>query len=131
MDTKEVDRIFQMTLQDGKLSRSERRALKKVFTELRPNHRMRAVYRKRAFEAAAGAMGARKSRLALDWLDEILKIVEPGTKQPKEIVRSEALFSPNENICGYLKGLLDGAGQAIDLRAIHHHTDVMAGRVDP
>ncbi len=115
MNTKEVDRIFAVTLKDGRLSRSEKQALKKVFAELRPDHRMRAVYRRRAFEAAAEAMGARKSRLALDWLDEILRIVEPGTKPPKEAVRSEALFSPDDNICQYLKGLLDGSGQAIDI----------------
>lgn len=116
MDTREVDRILETTLHDGKLSRSERKALGKVFGDLRPDHRMRAVYRQRAFRAAQKALKRRADREVLEWLEEVTKIIAPKPSEVRAAAAvSDSAFSPNDNIPRLIEKLFDGARRSVDI----------------
>ena len=118
MDQRELERIFQRTLDDRRLSRSERRALRKVFAEVDPGAEERAAYLGRAFAAASGAMSRHADREVLDWLLAITKILaapaRPAASQRRGEV-AEALFEPRHSSATRLRSLIDRARSSVDV----------------
>lgn len=111
MRHRELDRIFQQTLHDRRLSRGERQALAALFAELDPGSEERAAFLGRAFEVAAGAMSRQADREVLHWLLAVTKTVTltgaAGT--------AEALFEPRQDCAARLRSLIADSAANIDV----------------
>jgi phosphatidylserine/phosphatidylglycerophosphate/cardiolipin synthase-like enzyme len=98
------------TLEDRKLSRNERRAL----TEVVADDATLAQYRSLAFSRAAATIGQAQAGLVLEWLEDVLKALQP--KPPAaQATHAEAYFSPGEECCRRLVGLLGSARKSLDV----------------
>ncbi len=114
----EIERIFRQTLDDRRLSRSERQALKGLLAEADPSAEERAGYLGRAFEAAAETMSRRADREVLDWLLAVAKTVAtpagPAPPQRRGEV-AEALFEPRQSCAGRLRALIGQTRASLDI----------------
>ncbi len=118
MDHRELERIFRQTLDDRRLSRSERQALKKVIAEADLSTEERAAYLGRAFEAAFEAMSRHSDRELLDWLLAVTKIVTSATPLPAPPRASriaDACFEPRQNCAARLRSLIDQTRSSLDI----------------
>ena len=95
MNTEELDQALISTLDDGKLSRSERGALFEVLSELELDAGRLAQLRARAFELARERLTEPRCRQALDWLEEVNKLFV-RLEAPVLTKPSRAYFSPGE-----------------------------------
>lgn len=113
-----LERLFRQTLDDRRLSRSERQALSEVLEDLEPSAEDRAGYLGRAFAVAAESMSRQADREVLEWLEAVAKTVATPTRppelpQPGEI--AYALFEPRQNCAARLRSLIDGCRQSLDV----------------
>ena len=60
------------TLEDLRLSRGERRALKEVLEEISPDESAQKNYRHRVFEVARGALFDTRDRKVIDWIEAVV-----------------------------------------------------------
>lgn len=97
MTVQQIEQALRATLEDRRLSRSERRALSQVFDESRLTPQQRGAVRSMAVSLAREAMS---NELApedtLDWLDDVLKLLLPDMAAAEASPRSQACFSPGE-----------------------------------
>ncbi len=118
MQHRELERILRQTLDDRRLSRSERRALSDVIAEADPSAEERAGYLGRAFAMAEEAMSRQADREVLEWLLAVAKTVATPTG-PKAVPRrgeiAEALFEPRQNCPARLRSLIDGCLSGLDV----------------
>lgn len=93
----ELDRILRHTLSDLRVSRGEKRVLKKVIEEMGLDRQQLSKLRHQAFEIARSEVISPNAGGVLDWLEDIVKILQ---EHPDEkAIKSEAHFSPG-NKCG-------------------------------
>jgi cardiolipin hydrolase len=88
--------IFQATLADGRLTRSERSALRQLLADQAPDAEGLAQLRKAAFEAARGALEVHPAAHVLGWLEDVLKATLPAEDAALAPRVAEAHFSPGE-----------------------------------
>lgn len=103
--------MFEATLADRRLSRSERRALKAVLDELAPGPEKRLAMIGRAFDAARGALTTSGDRKVLDWLEALVK-----TLYPEDVASvGAARFAPHQDCAAKLRELFDAAEISADV----------------
>ena len=86
MKPEEIDRILDTTLEDLRLSRSERQALRQIVSDLDLDDEQRRFWRHRAFAIAQKAVSGAGARIdstmeatqVLDWVEEVIKALEPA-----------------------------------------------------
>ncbi len=111
MDQKKLQSMFESTLADRRLSRSERQALKAVLDEASPGPEERLAYLGRAFDAARGAMADGRDREVLEWLEDLVK-----TLYPEDVASvCAARFAPHQDCAGKLRELFDEAGTSAEV----------------
>src|SRR5262245_53712320 len=79
MDVEEWEVILRKTAQDSKVSGGERAVLKEKIREAALDAHSRAVLRARAFDIARDLALHATPRGAVDWLEEIVKLLLPPT----------------------------------------------------
>jgi len=114
LDTAAWDKILEQTLDDGRLSNSERQALKARIRDAALDDRNRALLRSRVFEMAREKLQADRALPLIDWLEEVSKLLLPFTGEHGDPF-VEAHFSPGEGCMRRIRGLLDGARRSADL----------------
>lgn len=93
----ELDRILRHTLSDFRVSRGEKRVLKKLIDEMGLDRQQLSSLRHQAFEIARSEVISPNAGGVLDWLEGVIKILQ---EHPDEkAIKSEAHFSPG-NKCG-------------------------------
>src|SRR5262245_47060234 len=95
MKLEEWEEILRKTAQDAKLSRGERTVLQETIKEAALDTGARALLRSRAFEVARGLARDGNPTGALDWLEEITKLLLPPTGDGGEVF-AEVQFSPGD-----------------------------------
>jgi len=101
------------TIEDGKLSRSERRALSEVLADLALDEDRRAWMRNRAFEVARKAAEHAPAAEVLEWLEEVIKLVSrAGAASVAK--RADAHFSPGEGCRDAIVELYRRASRSAD-----------------
>ena len=104
------------TLDDRRLSRAERRALGDVLAEAAPTESTLGVYRKAAFEAATEAIANGMSfREAIEWLEDVVRLLRASDSTGDEAARVEAFFSPGEDCLDRLRSLFLHAKNRVDV----------------
>ena len=110
-----LDRILKKTLEDFKLSRSEKNVLQRTLEELGADDQQRAYFRHRAFELARAEVPGPQSHGVLDWLEAIVKVLDASASNEASDDRSEAFFSPGDNCPRAITGLLNRAQKSVDI----------------
>ena len=109
MNPAELIEALQSTLEDFRVSRSERRALKLLIDQTADTPNELAVLRSNAFELARkeiekGDLTAGSAKDILDWLEEVNKLLVDVPKSNS--VQSEAVFSSQEDCAKHIQGLI-------------------------
>ena len=102
------------TIEDRRLSRTERRALSSVLADLPATESLRQPYRGLAFDVAREALvGNAQDGDVIDWLEDVVKLLSPAGA-PQE-ARIEACFSPSDACPQRLRGLFQSARRTVDV----------------
>lgn len=104
------------TLEDARLSRGERRAVRAmVQRQLRSEHQ-HDLLRSQAFDLAREAMkqSPGDAGAVIDWLEDVIKAIEPDDDKPPRL-RSQAYFAPEDNCPHRLITLLSSCRQSADI----------------
>jgi len=107
MKRDEIDEILLRTLDDRRLSRSERQVLTALLAEQRDEPELLAYFRHRAFEMARRQLPGSTSDKVLTWLEEVNKALARA-QEPDEVPSlAEAYFSPGDRCRRRIVSLLD------------------------
>jgi phosphatidylserine/phosphatidylglycerophosphate/cardiolipin synthase-like enzyme len=113
MDTHRFDQLLLETLEDGRLSRGEKRALTEVIAAADLSHDQIAQLRSRVFAVARDHGADVDYAQLLRWVDGVLKALR--TRPPVESHTARVLFSPDDDCVSALRELFGGARQAADV----------------
>lgn len=111
MPLTDIDPVLIKTLSDRRLSGSEREALRQVLDNLHADTPTLAFYRHRAFELARAET---TDPQVLDWLEDVLKLLQAPVAAPTSTMISEACFSPGHPCADRIAGLFARARRTVD-----------------
>lgn len=115
LDTDAWDKMLWQTLDDGRLSSSERQALKATLHDVALDDRARSVLRSRVFEIAREKLNDDRYTPLVDWLEELTKLLLPFAGEHGGEPFVEAHFSPGEGCVRRIRGLLDATHKSADI----------------
>ena len=118
MNTQQIDRMLSETLEDLRLSRGERRALKAVLADEAPSDQQIALIRSRAFALAKEELTKRDDRQVVEWLENVVKVLTPISEtksETKPSTNAQVLFSPGTDCLDALVDALEGAKSHVDI----------------
>ncbi|MEZ6053364.1 MAG: phospholipase D-like domain-containing protein [Planctomycetaceae bacterium] len=111
-----IEQALRATIQDDRLTRSERAALASVIAEANLSEQQRGLVRNKVFDLAREAMTNRLAPVAvLDWLDDVLKLLQPASDVKLPEVKSDACFSPGEACRRRIRSLFRHARKSADV----------------
>lgn len=102
------------TLEDHRLSRTEREELLKVFETMR-DRVGRQELRRLALAAARAGLANAAEAAVVDWLEGVLKVLDRLEHQESAPVPAEAHFSPGESCWSRIVQLIDAARARLDI----------------
>ncbi len=114
MNTEELDHALRATLEDGRLSRSERQALTQVLEDTPLDGARLSQLRARAFVLAKERTTDPRALEALDWVEDLVKLLA-HLDQPVAAGASRACFSPGEGCLTTILGELSRARRTADI----------------
>jgi mitochondrial cardiolipin hydrolase len=114
MDTDDLDDALRATLQDGRLSRSERQALSEVLQEASLDSSRLAQLRARAFALAKERSTDPRAREALDWVEDLVKLLWQQTTEAAA-PGARAYFSPGSSCLSAIVDQLERARRSADI----------------
>jgi phosphatidylserine/phosphatidylglycerophosphate/cardiolipin synthase-like enzyme len=112
MKPDEIEAELLKTLEDQRLSRSEKRALGELVREMDPDQR--AMLRNLAFKIAKSELDDdKRTRNVLSWLEEVVKTA--SNLAADDGPPSRAYFSPGQDPLRTIVGLLGAARETVDI----------------
>ena len=114
MNSDELRELLQATLDDYRLSRSERRAFSERLNDVNLNEQMQDQCHRIAFELARESVNTVNVSQVLEWLQDVTRLVRKTVPQPQAI-RSEALFSPSDDCWMKISSMLKSARHAVEI----------------
>lgn len=114
MTPDEMDKMLDETLEDRRLSRSEKRALNEVVRGLATDPHQRALLQHRAFAVARQAINWYADRQVLDWLEDVVKVLRPFEPSP-EATTADVYFSHRDDCSSEIVGLVSRAQRSVDI----------------
>ncbi|EPX58284.1 hypothetical protein D187_004040 [Cystobacter fuscus DSM 2262] len=105
MNAADIDAILSATLEDRKLTRTEKQALQAVLEERKASEALLALFRSRAFELARDSVSDHRARQVITWLEDMVKTLLPA----REASQVDVQFSPGE---GPLRTIVRLIGEA-------------------
>lgn len=122
MKPEEIDRILETTLEDLRLSRSERQALRQIVSDLDLSDDQRLFWRHRAFAIAQQAVSGPDARTetrieakqVLEWLEDVIKTLE-RSRAPVREHDVAVHFSPGTECLDCIVRLLRRAARGVDI----------------
>lgn len=110
-----MDRLakyFEETIDDRRLTSSEKRALKEVLKEVPLGKRERDLLRSKVFEIALSKVEGKENRDILEWLYKAYRLLLP---ESEDLPEGKALFSPGDDCINEIIRLIKGAESSIDI----------------
>jgi len=104
--------VLDRTLDDRRISRSERRAVSRLLADEHVGPHDLQTFRSAAFERARNALRDSRDADVLDWLRDMMGLLMPPA--PEE-VRAEAHFSPGPDCRERIASLIRDARRSIDV----------------
>jgi len=114
LDIAAWDKMLMQTLDDGRLSTTERQALRAHLRDAALDDRNRAVLRSRVFEIAREKLSGDRTAPIVDWLEELSKLLLPFSGETGDPL-VEAHFSPGEGCLRRIRGLLEAARRSVEI----------------
>lgn len=115
MTPEEFRSVLKQTLDDQRLSRTERRALSSVLDEVQPPATQLDLFRHEAFELARKELNnSLDPGDVIDWLEDVIKLLKPAEEEGCDI-RTEAYFSPGRGCRQRIKELFSQARSTVDV----------------
>jgi cardiolipin hydrolase len=115
MDTQELDRALLATLEDGRLSRSERQALSELLRETPLDASKLSQLRARAFALAKERLTDAGARTLLEWVEDFVQLLTQLDANVPAASASRAYFSPGEACLTAILGELGRARRTADI----------------
>jgi len=113
MGPDEMEALLRSMLDDHRLSRAERRALRDLVDERGLDDQRLGVFRAKAFDLAREQLGAEQS-FVVDWLESAVKALMPREQAEPE-PRFEARFSPGLQCLQAIVGEFGRARTSVDV----------------
>lgn len=115
MDTDELDRALRATLDDGRLSRTEKQALGELIQETPLDSNRLGQLRARAFKLAKERSAEPRALAALEWVEDFVKLLVQLEPAPSVASKSRACFSPGDGCLSTILGELGRARKTADI----------------
>ena len=113
LSPEQLDAMLLQTLDDQRLSRSEKRALASALESLAGDEARLAAARSQAFDLARQQFIDPASKAVLSWLEDVVKLLQPSaTPQPP---KPEVYFSPDDPCAQRIAQLFHRAQQQADV----------------
>ena len=114
MKPQEFDTLLNKTLEDLKLSRSEKKDLKAQLQAYKDDDQVLARLRHQAFEIAKENLDGEGQNL-VDWLEGVIKLLLPKTEEVPAAGLARTYFSPEDECADRIGDLLSGAERSVDI----------------
>lgn len=105
MGLQDIEQLIQESLDDQRLSRGERKTLRRALEDMDPSIDQRSELLSKAFAAAEAALPQRSQHEVLEWLKHVSR--QLLTASAPEGTMAEALFEPHQDCGARLVSLLD------------------------
>lgn len=107
VDLPKLESFLEQTLEDGRLSRQERGALRELFSEVNLRAEEKSAYLNRMFRLGKDALSRWSDREVLNWLLDLSKVFVQ-TQAPASVGRrAEAYFEPKDDCAQVLMKEID------------------------
>jgi len=126
-DREELDEMLRRTLDDKRLSRTEKRALNEVFADYDLDDDSRAFVRNRVFAMARESIRNQEAHKVLEWAEEVIKVVQGG--MPRDPTIADVVFSPGDECRIRIGRLLKSCTRAADICVFTITDDVLAQHI--
>lgn len=113
MKPHDIDDVLASTLEDRRLSRSEKQALSQVFEDLELDDDRRVFWRHRAFALARESVERSEDKRVLEWLESVIKALDQPAA-PRDTDTS-AYFSPGDDCVNSIIRLLGQSRASADI----------------
>jgi len=113
MQRDELEKILRQTLEDHRLSRTEKRALGEVLGDLTPSRSDVNFLRNLAFDLAREELQGQENRLIVDWLEEVIKVLLQA-EAPSSASIAEAYFTPGDDGPHRIQRLLQSTRRSVE-----------------
>jgi len=107
--------MLSQTLDDQKLSRGERSALDRILDHLEPDSHQRALYRSVAFDLARENLNDPQSVKMLEWLEEVMRMLEATGQAGGKPALAESYFAPSDDCPARIGRLLAKARHRVEI----------------
>lgn len=111
----ELEAILSQTLDDYRLSRSERKALSSRLENVELDQADQALCHNVAFQLARDSIDPVNASAVLEWLEDVSKVLRRSAAPPPEPTDVEACFTPGDDCWQRIGRLLKTSRQAIDV----------------
>ncbi len=128
MQSDEIETLLRDTLDDYRLTRSERRALAGRLNDVVIDEQDRSLFHSIAFRLARESMDTVNRNQVLKWLEDVSKVLR-NTGDSGTLVESESLFSPNDDCWERIARLLRSAHQRVDICVFTISDDRVTNRI--
>jgi phosphatidylserine/phosphatidylglycerophosphate/cardiolipin synthase-like enzyme len=115
MNPEQVRKTLLQTLEDRRMTRGERKGLDRILDHLKPDIHELALYRNVAFDLAREINVAPQSTETLDWLEEVIRLLEVTRNTGDAPAVAEYSFAPQDDCPARITGLLGEARNTIDI----------------
>lgn len=114
MSPQRMREILEQSLADRRLSRGEKSVLNQHLDEMGADAEQLAHFRRIAFSLARESIDAVNGTMILEWLEEIVKVLQPSAAKEQEEI-AEAWFSPHGDCPQRIRSLLAQTRKTVDL----------------
>lgn len=110
-----VERLLRQSLDDLLLSRGERQALRELLLDLDPGPKEIGEIRTRAFELARSHIDVVNAAKILEWVENIMQLLQARPSASREVLPPEAHFTPGDDCPARITQLIRATRQALDI----------------
>ena len=115
MQPDQLRQLLDQSLEDLLLTRSEKQAFRQVFDEISLSPTQLLQLRQIVFQTARERLIQRDSQLIVDWLEEMMKVLQAATANQAELLPPECYFAPGDDCPQRIIQLMHAARQEIDI----------------
>jgi phosphatidylserine/phosphatidylglycerophosphate/cardiolipin synthase-like enzyme len=107
--------ILQQTLDDRRLSRNERRALRDTLKEFIKDKASQLKCHQTAFELARNSIDQVNSSAVLEWLEDVSQVIRQAAAADVPKTDAEVIFSPGDHCWQRIARLLKSSRHSVDI----------------
>lgn len=115
MKPQQIRDILRQTLDDRRLSRTERTALDKILDHVEPTEQALALYRSMAFDLALEEADGPGAKAIVGWLEDVVKLLASQSFAGPGGAVAESHFSPGDSCPRRIASFISGAKRTLDI----------------